>query len=191
MRIYIVGVACVGKSTIGELLAEKLNYKFVDFDWEVERRMEEHITQIKNRHLNGDGYRDEVKHILEDLLSENKDDIVIAMPPSGLFRQYDDILKSHPDVITIALKDKAKHILDRTTFYDDDSVQIFNVVNDKNRHLYYKDIVEDIEFFGKSYKKADIKYFLNGRNVDASVEGLLKELEEYREKVNEVTTEKK
>ncbi len=25
MRIYIVGVACVGKSTIGELLAEKLN----------------------------------------------------------------------------------------------------------------------------------------------------------------------
>ena len=64
-------------------------------------------------------------------------------------------------------------------------------MNDKNRHLYYKDIVEDIEFFGKSYKKADIKYFLNGRNVDASVEGLLKELEEYREKVNEVTTEKK
>ena len=191
MRIYIVGVACVGKSTIGELLAEKLNYKFVDFDWEVERRMEEHITQIKNRHFNGDGYRDEVKHILEDLLSENKDDIVIAMPPSGLFRQYDDILKSYPDVIIIALKDKAKHILERTTFYDDDSVQIFNVVNDKNRHLYYKDIVEDIEFFGKSYKKADIKYFLNGRNVDASVEGLLKELEEYREKVNEVTTEKK
>ena len=191
MRIYIVGVACVGKSTIGELLAEKLNYKFVDFDWEVERRMEEHITQIKSRHFNGDGYRDEVKHILEDLLSENKDDIVIAMPPSGLFRQYDDILKSHPDVIIIALKDKAKHILERTTFYDDDSVQIFNVVNDKNRHLYYKDIVEDIEFFGKSYKKADIKYFLNGRNVDDSVEGLLKALEEYREKEIEVTTEKK
>lgn len=53
-----------------------------------------------------------------------------------------------------------------------------------------KILSEDIEFFGKSYKKADIKYFLNGRNVDDSVEGLLKALEEYREKEIEVTTEK-
>lgn len=181
MRIYIVGISCVGKSTIGELLAEKLNYKFVDFDWEVERRMGEHITHIKNRHFNGDGYRDEVKFILEDLLLENKDDIVIVMPPGGLFRQYSNILRSHPDVITIAFKDKAKHILERLTFYDDDSVQIFNVVNDRNRPLYYKEIVGDIEYFNRTYKKADIKFFLNGRNANDSVEALLKIIKEYKE----------
>ena len=38
MRIILVGVSCVGKSTIGKLLAEKLGYKFFDFDFEVEER---------------------------------------------------------------------------------------------------------------------------------------------------------
>ncbi len=41
MRIILVGVACVGKSTIGKLLAEIMGYKFFDFDIEVEERMNE------------------------------------------------------------------------------------------------------------------------------------------------------
>ncbi len=41
MRIILVGVAWVGKSTIGKLLAEIMGYKFFDFDIEVEERMSE------------------------------------------------------------------------------------------------------------------------------------------------------
>lgn len=51
MRIILVGVPCVGKSTIGKLLAEKLGYKFFDFDFEVEDRLGEPIARIKNRCL--------------------------------------------------------------------------------------------------------------------------------------------
>ena len=32
MRVYIVGISCVGKTTVGMLLAEKLGYDFIDFD---------------------------------------------------------------------------------------------------------------------------------------------------------------
>lgn len=182
MRIYIVGIACVGKSTIGEQLAQRLDYKFIDFDKEVEERMGEHITSIKNRTFTEYGYREEVKHILEDLLVENEDHVVIAMPPVGLLEQYSNIIKKYPDIITVALKDKAKNILERLTFFDDESKPIYNVVNDRNRHLYYREIQKDIEYFGQAYKKAKISFFMNGMNIEDTTAKLLDLIREYEEK---------
>lgn len=184
MRILLVGVSCVGKSTIGKQLSEELEYQFVDFDFEVEKRMGEHISSIKNRtaaFISEDGYREEVKHILRDLLLEYKDDIVISMPPSGLFRNYYNIIKKHPDVITIALKDRAKNILERLTFYDDESKPIYNVISADNKHLYYEEIKKDIEYFGRTYKRAKIKFNINGMNINDSVEALIHLIEQFEE----------
>ncbi len=181
MRIIIVGVACVGKSTIGKLLAEKLGYKFFDFDFEVEDRMGEHITAIKNRissFMIEQSYREEVKHILRDILTENKDDIVIAMPPSGLFHSYNSIIKKHPDVLTIALKDRAKNILERLTFYDDDSNPIYDVINESNKHLYYEDLKEDIEYYYSTHSKAKLKFSLNGMGAEDGAESLLQAIKD-------------
>jgi shikimate kinase len=36
MRIYLTGVACVGKTAVGRHLAELLSYSFFDLDDEVE-----------------------------------------------------------------------------------------------------------------------------------------------------------
>lgn len=36
MKVFLVGVSCVGKSAIGALLAKKLNYNFYDLDDEIE-----------------------------------------------------------------------------------------------------------------------------------------------------------
>lgn len=63
-------------------------FLFVDFDLEVQERMVETISKIKGRHFNDYGFRDEVSHILSDLLQEYKDNVVIAMPPSGMYWQY-------------------------------------------------------------------------------------------------------
>ena len=35
MKILLFGVSCVGKSTVGEILAKKLGYKYFDLDDEV------------------------------------------------------------------------------------------------------------------------------------------------------------
>lgn len=181
MRILIVGVPCIGKSTIGKLLAEKLGYKFFDFDLEVEKRIGEPISAIKKRlFFNEYSYREEVKHILLDILLNHKEDIVIAMPPSGLFRSYYSIICKRPDVLTIALKDKAKNILERLTFYDDDTKPIYNVVNENNKHLYYEDVKKDIEYFGRTYTKAKLQFNLNGMNINDSVEALNNCIEQYQ-----------
>lgn len=38
MIIYLVGMGCVGKTTTGRLLAEKLGFTFFDLDEEVQRK---------------------------------------------------------------------------------------------------------------------------------------------------------
>jgi shikimate kinase len=182
MRILLVGVSCVGKSTIGKLIAEKLGYKFFDFDFEVEKGMGEHISSIKKRTLafiNEHSYREEVKHILRDILRDNKEDIIIAMPPSGLFGSYNAIIKKHPDVLTIALHDEAKNIVERLTFFDDESKPIYNVVNENNKHLYYQDLKKDISYFGRTYKKAKMQFNLNGMNANDSAEALFQHIVQY------------
>jgi len=179
MRIYIVGIACVGKSTIGEVLANKFGYKFIDFDFEVERQIGEHISAIKNRHLTEDGYRNEVKHVLVNILKEYKD-VVIAMPPSGMFGQYLRILNKNSEVLTITLKDSAKNILKRLVFYDENSKIIEeDIVTDDNREAYYRDIQDDISYFYTTHRKTKMKFNMKGMDVEQSSEELFLQIKEY------------
>jgi shikimate kinase len=179
MRIYIVGVSCVGKSTVGMLLAEKFGYDFVDFDLYVEKRFGNSIERIKNTCFNEHEYRDKVKHLLAEILNDYKDNIVIAMPPGGLFRQYLNILKKHPDVTTVALKDSAENIMKRLIFTDEDSNLIEEeIVNDDNYWRYLREVKKDIEYFRDTHKKAKIQCRINEMDAKQAADFLAKLLVE-------------
>ena len=51
MRIFLAGVSCVGKTTIGARLAGLLEYRFFDLDVETERFFGTSIERLRNRHL--------------------------------------------------------------------------------------------------------------------------------------------
>ena len=173
MRIALIGVACVGKSTIGALLAEKWDYTFIDFDDEVKTRMKISISRLMEKCFNDYAYRQKVKHILPQILLENKDNIVIAMPPFGLFREFLTVFREHNDVLTVAIKDKAKNILSRTIFTDDDDKVIDEeIINDSNRHLYYEEIKKDISYYYTSLRKADLQFNINGMNAKDATDHL-------------------
>lgn len=181
MRVLLVGVPCVGKSTIGRLLAQKWGYTFIDFDFLIEEKMGDSIERMKNTCFNEYEFRQRVKHILAETLHENKDNLVIAMPPSGLFREYKSIIDNlHTDVITIALKDKAKNILERLCFYDEDSKLIEDyAVNESNRDYYYNEIKADIEYYYATHRKANIQFRINGMSAEESAESLAVRIKEY------------
>lgn len=165
MKIIIVGVSCVGKSTVSKLLADKVGYKFFDFDFEVEKYFDSHITFLKREYPFERTYREKVSIVLSKILKENNNNFILAMPPSGLMDNYWRIIKKDDRIITIALRDKAKNILERITFYDDYSKPMESPVTKENEKYYLKDIRLDMEYFGRSYKKAKIHKDIDGKSA--------------------------
>jgi len=49
MRIFISGVGCVGKTTIGSKLAEIMGYNFFDLDAEIEKYFNISIERLQNK----------------------------------------------------------------------------------------------------------------------------------------------
>ncbi|TFJ93913.1 shikimate kinase [Lentibacillus salicampi] len=165
MKIIIVGVSCVGKSTVGRILADELGYKFFDFDIEVEKYFNSHITFLKNEYPLEIAYREKVSVVLSKILKENNNHFILAMPPSGLMDHYWRLINKDDRLITIALWDKAKNILDRITFYDDYTKPMESPVTKENEKYYLREIRLDMEYFGRSHKKAEIQKDIDGKSA--------------------------
>jgi shikimate kinase len=120
MKIYIIGISCVGKTTIGRLIADYLGFSFYDLDSEVQKYYQKPIEIIQNECLTMNGYRQKASIVL-DILLKNQDNSVISGTPSGLRDSYLQVYKKHKkeiDLISVNLIDKPENILDRLTFYD-------------------------------------------------------------------------
>ena len=49
-RVVLVGFMCSGKSTVGRLLADRLDWEFIDFDDAIERAQDQKIADIFREH---------------------------------------------------------------------------------------------------------------------------------------------
>ena len=75
-NLILIGMMASGKSTIGRLLAKKLNLKFFDTDFIIEKRAEMKIVEIFQK--KGEPYfRNLEKKIILNLL--NKNNCVISL----------------------------------------------------------------------------------------------------------------
>ena len=178
MRIYLVGVTCVGKTTVGRLLARRLGYTFIDFDEATKREYGVPLLELHNRFFNNKGYRDFTKPLLARILEENPRNLVISMPPGGLFREYKHLLdKNHPDVITVWMKDTAENIFKRLVFTDDyDNLITEPVINEDNAEWYLSDVREDLHYYKKTHSKAAVHFDVAGMDAEHAAEALAEEL---------------
>jgi shikimate kinase len=158
MIIYLVGIGCVGKTTIGKLLAADIGYSFLDLDEEIEKYYQKSIERIQNECLTMNGFRKEASIVLDYLFSK-MDNTVIAGTPSGLRDSYLQVYKKHKknkEIISIHIKDKPENILSRLTFFDVDSKPLKLDLEETEKKKYLKEIIVDYNYFKDSYKRADI-----------------------------------
>lgn len=125
MKIFLVGISCVGKTMIGKELAKLLGYQFYDLDKEIEKNFNKSISQLQSMSLTDYSYRDHVAVVLKKIIDETKNtNYIVALPPSGLRDCFLRALKKEKERIVIAIHDQPENILKRLTFYDDNSNKI-------------------------------------------------------------------
>jgi shikimate kinase len=174
VRVFLTGVSCVGKTTVGSRVAELLGVKFFDLDHEIETFFGTSIERLQKKLRTIHSYRKEATRALVHLLNRpDSRDCVIALPPSGLMGAYLEVLKKSSG-ITVALNDKPENILERITFYDIDSKLIEKELTAHERRIYLKEIKKDITYFGKTYERADLQVDISGLTLEQAA-GKLKE----------------
>ena len=166
MRVSLVGVSCVGTTTIGRILADRRGWSFFDLDDEIERHFGTSIERLQARFLTGYSYRKECAVVLDRIATANSD-CVIALPPSGLRDAFLRVVRRVPGV-TVAVHDAPENILERITFYDIDSRPIEKHLTGEERILYLKEIKADISYFKRSYERADLQVTITGLDPQAS-----------------------
>ena len=108
-NLILIGMMASGKSTIGRLLAKKLNLKFFDTDFIIEKKVKMKIVEIFQK--KGEPYfRNLEKKITLNLL--NKNNCVISLG-GGAFINETARKVSQKDNVTIWLNWDLKTLIDR------------------------------------------------------------------------------
>lgn len=179
MRVFITGVSCVGKTTIGAILASRLGCRFFDLDLEIERFFKTSIERLRNRFITSESFRNEAARALIHILGHRESrNCVIALPPSGLMGSYLRVLKRAGGTIVV-LTDTPKDILNRITFYDIDSRPIEKQLNAKEKLLYLREIKKDITYYRSSYGRAHLRVDISGLAPETAAERVQKSLEVF------------
>lgn len=164
MRIFMSGVSCVGKTTVGPLLAEQLERSFFDMDREIERFHGMKIRPLRRKIPTMREYRVEAAKALVHLLAQKKsEEPVISMPPSGFMQAYWDVIKTQT-CAKITLFDAPENILKRLIFFDEESNPKEKTLNKEQAARYLKSIYTDMEYFQDSYNRSDAQVAITGLN---------------------------
>jgi shikimate kinase len=170
MRVFISGVSCVGKTTIGAILACRLGCRFYDLDLEIERFFKTSIERLRNKFLTDESFRNEAARALMHILAHPESrNCVIALPPSGFMGRYLRVIKKATGM-TVVLTDSPDNILNRITFYDADSRPIEKHLTEKERLFYLREIKKDITYYRKSYDRAGLLVDISSLSAEAAAE---------------------
>ncbi|MDL1955941.1 MAG: shikimate kinase AroL [Candidatus Desulfofervidus auxilii] len=108
-NIILIGFRATGKTTIGKLLAQKLNKPFIDTDILIEKRAGKTIAEIVKEE-GWSGFRKREKMIIKELAE--KEDIVLALG-GGAILDAENVECLKKNGIFIWLKAKPETILKR------------------------------------------------------------------------------
>lgn len=171
MTILLFGISNVGKSTVGELIAHKLNFDFYDLDDEIRKKysitLEEFVSTGSLQE------RDQKRCRLLRTLVKKSGNKVIAVTPLSYAGALVPIISSS-EVFSIKLTDTPENIFARLVFSDENDA-IYRDDDYKNAHKdhYLNEIQKDLAWYGSVYQNITNKFFINGKTPTEVTEEII------------------
>ncbi len=152
-RIYLIGMMASGKSTIGKLLAERLEYDFIEMDNVIEKEFGSSISEIFAKH--GEHYFRELESKLLVKLSSQHHIVVSTGGGTPLYHNGIDQMKKSGEVIWLKVSKK----------------EIFNRLSNSTHRPLAREITRNsltklVTKRRPIYKKASIKVWNKGKLED-------------------------
>lgn len=164
MKIILIGFMGVGKTSVGKQLAKKLNFNFIDTDYEIEQLTNKSIPDIFEQY--GEKYFRKLENSILEKFVKNED--IVMATGGGIIttKENYNILKNEENVI----------------FLDGSVETIINhVQNERNQRPLLKEsenLSKKIEeLLSTRYEKyievSDILIDINGKNIDEVISQIL------------------
>lgn len=161
MKILLFGVSNVGKSTVGEMLAERIGFHYYDLDDEVKRHLGITLEQFINSGNLKE--RDQIRGSIINHILQLNENIVFAITPISYPDPFREQIHSE-DNLLIELYDTEENIFSRLVFRDENDV-LYTDDDYKNEHkeYYLREIRRDQEWYGEVYRSLGIqnRLFMN------------------------------
>jgi shikimate kinase len=173
-KIFLIGYMGSGKTTIGKLLAKKMNLQFMDVDLFIENRHRKSITAIFAE-KGEDGFREIERRTLQEIAGfEN----IVISTGGGLPCFFDNMDVMNAYGTTIYLKTSVKELVKRLSV----GKQNRPLIKDKNDTELYEFVGQNLQKRESFYNKATIIFEMDDRftkkNLDWSVANLITSLTE-------------
>ena len=167
-KVILIGYMAVGKTTIAQLLSEKMGVKYVDLDKLIEKKTNLTISEIFN--LKGEIYFRKIEHQIFEEIMKNDENLIISTgggtpcyADNHLLLNYENsqsvYLKASMPVILEKLKSEkvtrplvanqsevelkefvAKHLYERSYFYNQANFKID--IDNKNPEVIADEIIQ-------------------------------------------------
>ena len=155
MNVFLVGYMASGKTTIGNALAKKMNFQFIDLDQYIERREVMTVPDIFK--VKGEIYfRKKETFYLSELISNNNNSVISLGGGTPCYGNNMELLHSSENSITIYLKASLNELVKRLS------------KDKQNRPLiaHLKKEVDLLEFIGKHLFERSNYYGRASKTID-------------------------
>lgn len=160
-KIILVGYMAVGKTTIAKLLSKIIDFKVVDLDQLIEKKVGLPINEIFEQ--KGEIYFRKIEHELFKEIVSNDENLIIGTGGGTPCYANNHLLLTGENTISIYLKASLKVILERLQSEKDSRPLVANKSNEELEEFVAKHLFERSYF----YNQANFKVSVDDKNPEA------------------------
>ena len=169
-KIILIGYMAVGKSTIAQLLAKKIQMEWLDLDRVIENKINLSIKNIFEQ--KGEIYFRKIEHDIFKVLIENEDKLIISTGGGTPCYANNHQLLNGENVVSIYLKASVDVIFERLKNQKDDRPLVANQSDNDLKEFIAKNIFDRSFFYNQATHVIDI----STKKPNEVVESILEKL---------------